>query len=107
MYVSSFFSPFQDGRQPCDTPTSLGDDFTSLSNSTSDQNMSPLTPLSLGGGGGVDAGSDMDLILPGIPNLRDEDGLPLKQPSQQTTPPQMKTTPPEQKGKEQGYRLEQ
>ena len=100
--------PSQDGRQTCDTPTSPGD-FTSLSNSTSDQNLSPLTPSSLagdGGGGGeedggTNGGSDMDLILPGIPNLRDEDGLPLKHPSSsssQTTPPQVKTTPPQSQG---------
>lgn len=60
------------GSNFCDTPTSPGD-FTSLSTSTSDHNVSPLTPLSPG-----QESSEMDIMLPGMPNLRDEDGLPLK-----------------------------
>lgn len=58
------------------TPTSPTD-FTSLSSSMSDRNMSPLSP--------GNESTEMDIMLPGMPNLRDEDGLPLSYPSPEQT----------------------
>lgn len=66
--------PFVLVRNFSSTPTSPAD-FTSLSSSTSDRHTSPLTPVSPG----CDS-TEMDIMLPGMPNLRDEEGHPLNYP---------------------------